>query len=186
MTARVEELPLTVSWALLSREAGEEWDDEEEDLEWEIGVIVERLSECRFRVVEPTSLSFVGPFGPRFRLGDLIEARVKDDGRYEYVCTVQRSEVWSFRYDIGPYRHPPGIASDPTLPELDAGAILGDRVVRELLNAAQTLGGGWEFCVGHLTIEFPKQAGTLAPPDDVERLVDSLGNRLKLLKPLPS
>ena len=68
MTARVEELPLTVSWAVLSREAGEEWDDEEDDLEWDTDVNVERFSECQFRVVEPSSLSFLGPFGPRSAL----------------------------------------------------------------------------------------------------------------------
>jgi len=172
----------------MSREAGEEWDDEQEDLELESEVGVERLSGCRFRVAEPISLSFMGPFGPRFHLGDVIAARAKNDGRYEYVGIIQRAEVWSFRHDIGPYRCPPrrtsDPTSDPTLPHLDAEAILDDRVVRGLLDAAQALGGGWEFCVGHLTIEFPKQAGTLAPPCEVETLMDRLGNRLSMLKPL--
>ena len=110
---------------------------------------------------------------------------MKGDGRYEYVRTLQHSEVWSVRHTIWP-DHPSERASDPNLPEIDAGAILDDRIVRELLDAARALGGGWEFCVGNLTIEFPTQAGTLAPPDEVERLWDCLGNRLKLLKPLPS
>lgn len=171
----------------MSREAGEEWDDEQEDMEWELEVGVERLSRYRFRVVEPTSLSFMGPFGPRLHLADVIEARPKDDRCYEYVGTIQRGEVWSFRHTIGPYRRPPQRTSDPTLgptlPHLDAEAILDDRVVRGLLDAAKALGGGWEFCVGHLTLEFPKQAGTLAPPCEIERLMDRLGNRLSMLKP---
>jgi len=127
----------------MSREAGEEWDDQQEDLELESEVGVEHLSGCRFRVVEPISLSFMGPFGLRFHLGDVIAARAKDDGRYEYVGIIQRGEVWSFRHTIGPYRHPPQRASDPTLgptlPHLDAEAILDDRVVRGSVHAARAV-----------------------------------------------
>jgi hypothetical protein len=159
---------------------------DEEHFHLDMHVELVPLGRERFGVPGPTSLTPFGPYGPMFHLGDVIQAVPAEDGWHRFVRRLESSDVWGRCLPV------PHLArlTRPAPAERERGsrfgsqralrAVLSGGRIGELFEKLERAGGGWEYCVGNVTIQLPVPRGSELPPD-LQDLVDEL---FDLLLPL--
>ena len=173
----IEEIELRLQFEDLE---GDEYTGEEPadvlDYDLDFAAPVIRLSEDRFRITEPLSL-LLGPHGPRLNLGDIIEVRPLHDGSYRYLRTLESARIWTTIIHLPWLAQRLAEAHRQGHPS-NAGRIL-DHVLREgevdhVLEQLVEAGGAWEYCVGNLTVQLPRELGETEPPARLRALLDRL------------
>ena len=160
------EIRLRIAWDEFRSK--EDVEDDWQDDEPPIAVSVYPVGESRFEVVEPTSLTCAGCFGPQLKLGTMIEATPEPDGTHRYIRSRGRPRVWTRIFHSGPaesLQHP-GVRS----------------CLQKLLSA----NCAWEFFVGNITIQGRLAQGSDVPSEAIVALLSELRDQLPPDEATPS
>jgi hypothetical protein len=107
---------------------------------------VQPAGESRFRLVEPQSITFAGPLGPMLNFGDIIDVVKLSKGCYGFLRIAEAARVWTRVFGGLPIE------------------TLSKRDVASTLDAFTDAGGGWEYCVGNITLQWMLEENEAEPP----------------------